>query len=175
MNVSELRKQTSLQQSIVDLLNMQIGMEAHSCASYLAMSSWCEYNGLEGAGSYFRKQSNEEREHQLKIFDYLVDMGAYALSPDITNVENHFDDLKAIFDKALEMEISITASINKISAACHAENDFQTAKFLHWFLEEQMEEEKQARRCIELYELIGTANDGLFNIDHQIAKLAKGE
>ncbi len=172
MKVSELRKRTSLQDSIIDLLNNQIAMEAHSSSLYLAMSSWCHANGLEGAGNHFRKQSGEEREHQLKIFDYLIDMGVQALSPEVKNVENNFDDLKDILDQALNAEINITESFNRMTEACHKAKDFQTAKFIHWFLEEQMEEEKQARRCLELYELIGTEGDGLFKIDHQIGKLS---
>jgi ferritin len=175
MKVSELRKRTSLQDSIIDLLNNQIAMEAHSSAMYLAMSSWCHANGLEGIGKYFRKQSGEEREHQMKIFDYLVDMGVQAISPEVKNVKNNFDDLKDILNQALDAEIQITESFNRMTEACHKAKDFQTAKFIHWFLEEQMEEEKQARRCLELYELIGTSNDGLFKIDHQIAKLSEGE
>lgn len=175
MKVSELRKRTSLQDSIIDLLNAQIAMEAHSCAMYLAMSSWCHVNGLEGAGNYFYKQSGEEREHQLRIFNYLIDMGVQAISPQVTNVENNFDDLKDILNQALVAEINITESFNRMTEACHKAKDFQTAKFIDWFLEEQMEEEKQARRCLELYELIGTEGDGLFKIDHQIYKLSHQE
>ena len=68
MNTSVLRLKTSLQDSVLDLLNEQIAMEAHSEASYLSMSAWCYAQGLVGCGEFFKKQSGEEREHMMKLF-----------------------------------------------------------------------------------------------------------
>lgn len=166
-----LRLKSSLQESILDLLNNQIKMEAHSSAAYLAMSAWCHEQGLIECGDYFKQQSNEEREHMLKIYDYIIDMGGKAISADVSNIKHDFSDLKELLDTALEMEISITDSFNKMSATCIKNSDFQTLRFFDWFLDEQKEEEDNARRAIEIYELIGTELDGLFKIDHQIAKL----
>lgn len=166
-----LRLKTSLQESVQDMLNKQMEMESHSSAQYLAMSAWCHEQGLIETGEYFKKQSEEERTHMLKLYDYLIDMGGRALSPEVKNIQNDFTDLKAILEQYLEMEISITESFNKMTDACMKAKDFQTVKFFEWFLTEQMEEEDQARRTLEIYELIGTELDGLFKIDHQIGKL----
>lgn len=167
-----LRMKTSLQESVQDMLNKQIEMEAHSSAVYLGMSSWCHEQGLIKTGAYFKKQSNEEREHMLRIYDYMIDMGARAISPTVVDVQNDFSDLKSLLELYLEMEIKITESFNKMTGACIKSNDFQTVKFFDWFLNEQIEEEDNARRTLEIYELIGTELDGLFKIDHQIGELA---
>jgi ferritin len=150
-----------------------MAMVAHSSAAYLAMSAWCHDQGLIETGEYFKIQSNEEREHQLKIYDFLIETGARAISPEVKNVKNDFENLKEILELALNMEISITESFNKITDTCFKNKDYQTIKFLEWFLAEQIEEEDNARRAIEIYELIGTELDGLFKIDHQIGKLLK--
>jgi ferritin len=171
MNTSIIRLKTSLQDSVMDLLNKQIGMEAHSSSSYLSMAAWCYTQGLNGCGDYFKKQSGEERQHMLRIFDFIIDAGGHPLTADVTNVEQTFEGLRDVLVKALEQEISITHSFNQISDHCHKVKDYQTAKFLHWFLDEQLEEEQQARRCIELYDLIGTEDGGLFRIDKEIIKL----
>jgi ferritin len=168
MKTSVIRLKTSLQDSVLDLLNKQMGMEAHSCASYLSMSAWCYAQGLVGCGAYFKKQSGEEREHLLRLFDYVCDMGGMAVSPEVKGIEANFEGLRDIFMKALEMEIAITESFNHITEHCHKNKDFQTAKFVQWYLNEQMEEEQQARRCLEIYDLIGS---DLFRIDKEIAKL----
>lgn len=167
-----LRMKTSLQESVQNMLNEQMTMEAHSSAVYLGMSSWCHEQGLIKTGEYFKKQSAEEREHMLRIFDYMIDMGGRAISPTVTDVQNDFTDLKSLLELYLEMEIKITESFNKMTGACIKVNDFQTVKFFEWFLNEQIEEEDNARRTLEIYELIGTELDGLFKIDHQIGELA---
>jgi ferritin len=171
MNTSVIRLKSSLQESVLELLNKQIGMEAHSSASYLSMAAWCYNQGLNGSGDFFKKQSGEERHHMLKIFDFIVDAGGQPVSPAVNNIERNFEGLRDVLVKALEQEISITQSFNQITDHCHKIKDYQTAKFLQWFLDEQLEEEQQARRCIELYDLIGTEDGGLFRIDKEIIRL----
>lgn len=166
-----LRLKTSLQESLQDLLNEQIAMEAHSSAAYLAMSAWCNVQGLQGAAKFYRKQSGEERDHMMKIFDYMNDLGAHPQSPEIKNITLHFNNLHDMLMMALEMEIKITENFNRITDQCHKAKDYQTARFLQWFLDEQVEEEKTARRAIELYELIGIEGVGLFRIDRELEKL----
>ena len=175
MNTSVIRLKTSLQDSVIDMLNEQIAMEAHSSATYLSMAAWCYAQGLNGAGDFFKKQSAEEREHMLKIFEFLVDAGGLPVSPDVSKIEKSFEGLRDILVKSLEQEISITQSFNRISDHCHKVKDYQTARFLHWFLDEQLEEEAQARRCIEIYDLIGTEDGGLYRIDKEIGKLKSEE
>lgn len=171
MNTSLIRLKTSLQDSVLELLNEQIAMEAHSSSTYLSMAGWCYAQGLNGSGDYFKKQSGEEREHMLKLFDFITDAGGLSVSPDVTKIERSFEGLRDILVKALEQEISITHSFNRISDHCHKVKDYQTARFLHWYLDEQLEEEQQARRCIEIYDLIGTEDGGLYRIDKEIIKL----
>ena len=168
---SIIRLKTSLQESIAELLNRQISMEAHSSSAYLAMASWCYTQGLNGSGDYFKKQSSEERHHMLRIFDYMIEAGAQPEVAEVTKIEKHFEGLRDVLVRALEQEISITHSFNNIVDQCHKNKDFVTIKFLQWFLEEQLEEEAQARRCIELFDLIGTEDGGLFRIDKEIIRL----
>ena len=146
-------------------------MEAHSSGSYLAMAAWCYTQGLNGSGDFFKKQSGEERGHMLRIFDYLIEAGAQPISPEVTNIEGNFEGLRDVLQKALEQEIAITQSFNNIADHCYKNKDYVTLKFLQWFLEEQLEEEAQARRCLELYDLIGPKDGGLFRIDKEIIRL----
>jgi ferritin len=175
MNTSVLRLKTSLQDSVLDMLNEQIGIEAHSSALYLSMSAWCYAQGLVGCGEFFKRQSNEEREHMLKLFNFIADAGALAVSPEVSRIERNFEGLRDLLVKALESEIAITQNFNRISDHCYKAKDFQTARFLHWYLDEQLEEEQQARRCLEIYDLIGTEDGGLYRIDKEIIKLKTEE
>jgi ferritin len=175
MNTSVIRLKTSLQDSVIDMLNEQIAMEAHSSASYLSMAAWCYAQGLNGSGEFFKQQSAEEREHMLKLFHYVADAGGLPESPEVTKIERQFEGLRDTFVKALEMEIAITQNFNRMTEQCHKNKDYQTARFLQWYLDEQHEEEQQARRCIEIFDLIGTENGGLYRIDKEIRKLKTAE
>lgn len=171
---SILRQKTSLQESVLEMLNQQMAVEAHSSALYLSMSAWCYAQGLRGTGEFFRKQAEEEREHMMKIFHYISHAGALAVSPEVRNIESNFSDLRAVLVMALEQEIQITENFNKMSEHCQKVRDYQTARFLQWYLDEQHEEESQARRCIEIFDQINH-KDALFDIDREIHDLKKGE
>jgi ferritin len=166
-----MRIKSLLSTEIESLLNQQVKKEAHSSAIYLSMASWCDRNGFDGSADFFFKQSDEERHHQLKLFKYILDMGGTALSPEISSVKNEYGSFREVFEDALEQEIAITQSFKNIAARCHKEQDFVTLEFLNWFLKEQREEEYVARRALELFEVIGEAGTGLWDIDKNIGNI----
>ncbi|WMJ75105.1 ferritin [Cytophagaceae bacterium ABcell3] len=166
-----LRLRTSLTEEIENLLNEQVKREAVSSSAYLAMASWCDQKGYDYSADHFYKQSGEEREHMLKLFKYINDVGGKAISPDLPAVQQDFESLKSVFETALEHEISITQSINMIVDRCYKAKDFTTVNFLQWFLNEQIEEEYIARRALELFDVIGEEGVGTFMIDKQVKNL----
>jgi len=169
---SILRQKTSLQESVLEMLNQQMAVEAHSSALYLSISAWCYAQSLRGCGEFFRKQADEEREHMMKIFHYITHAGALAISPEVSNIERNFTDLRSALVMALDQEIQITENFNKITEHCQKARDYQTARFVQWYLDEQYEEERQARRCIEIFDQMN-AKDAIFDIDREIHDLKK--
>lgn len=166
-----LRLKTSLTEEVEGLLNEQIKMEAKSSAVYLAMASWCDRHGFDNSATFFYKQAEEEREHMMKIFKYINDLGGAAISPEINNIPSEFDSFRSVFEEALQQEIAVTQSLNRIAARCQKALDFTTFNFMAWFLNEQVEEEYIARRCLELFEVIGEEGVGQYMIDEQIVKV----
>jgi len=150
-----LRRQRVLKDEIVDIINRQIKMEAHSSAAYLAMAAWCDVRGYDNSANFFFKQSDEERGHQLKLFKYLCDMEAEAISPTVGETQHEFGTLKDVFVKALDHEIAVSDSIHEIVGECRKYNDIATEEFIKWFVMEQIEEEYVARRAVELFEVLG--------------------
>jgi ferritin len=150
-----LRRHQILKEEIIDILNKQVKMEAHSSAQYLAMASWCDLEGYDNSAEFFYKQSEQEREHQMKLFKYLVDMECQAISPSIGESLHEFTSLRSVFEKALEMEMSVTDSIHNIVGVCRKVNDIATEEFMRWFVMEQIEEEYVARRILELFDVLG--------------------
>jgi ferritin len=164
-----IRLRTSMKEAIEQLLNQQIQMEFTSSSKYLAMAGWCDRNGFDYSAGFFYKQSEEEREHGMKLFHYLCDQGGTAFSPAIPAVDQEFDSLRSVFETALDQEIAVTNSINRLMGACHRENDYATAELLKWYVKEQMEEEYIARRCLDLFNQIPA--DQLYYLDKKVSSV----
>jgi ferritin len=163
-----IRVRSLISADVEMLLNQQVKKEAYSSAVYLSMASWCNRNGFDYSAEYFFKQAEEERQHQLKFYKYILDMGGNAISPEITGIKQEFNSFREVFEEALDQEISVTQSIKNIYARCLKEQDFVTNEFLNWFLKEQREEEYKARRAIELFEVIGEEGTGRWQIDKHV-------
>ena len=166
-----LRQRTSLKEEIEILLNNQVKMEAEASSKYLAMASWCDRNGFRNSAKYFMKQSEEEREHMVKIFNYLMFVGGTAVSPEVPAVKQEFATFRNVFETALQSEIAVTQSINRIVSASRREEDYATENFLQWFVKEQTEEEDNARHALELFDIIGEEATGQYLIDKAIGKI----
>lgn len=171
-----IRLRTSLKEEIEIVLNAQCKMEAEASQKYLAMASWLDRNGFEKAGEYLYAQAEEERTHFLKIFKYINEVGGTAITPTLEEVAQEYISIKQVFEMALQGEIAVTNSINRIIAKCREVNDYATESFMMWFVKEQREEEKNARRALELFELIEVESaTGKFVLDKEIAKIGSVE
>jgi ferritin len=170
-----LRARTSLKEEIEILLNNQVKMEAEASSKYLAMASWCDRNGYKNSAKYFIKQAGEEREHMMKIFNYVMTIGGTAISPEVPAVKQEFASFRSIFESALQSEISVTQSINRIVTQSRREEDYATENFIQWFVNEQVEEEDNARRALELFDVIGEEGIGRYQIDKAVAKIGSDD
>lgn len=163
-----VRQKTSLNEDIEKILNDQIRQEAKASALYLAMASWCDQHGFAFSADFFYKQSAEEREHMIKIFKYVNDVGGRAISPDVTDIPGNFNSLRSVFEQGIEQEIANTQAFHRIIDQCYKVKDYTTVNFLQWFLQEQVEEEYIFRRALELFDVIGEDGVGLYMIDKKI-------
>ena len=98
-------------------LNDQVTLEASASNNYLAMASWCEVTGYQGAANYFYAQSDEERTHLLKVVHYLNALGAVATIPAIKSPASSYKSLEGLIKTALKNEQTVTAAIHKIGRA----------------------------------------------------------
>lgn len=167
-----LRQKLGINVEVMDLLNKQIADEAFASATYLAMASWCDQNGLKGSAGFFYRQAEEERGHQMKIFHFVNDNGGTAYSPQVKVAEHEYNSIQEIFELALENELAVTDSIHKIVKKCRKVEDFRTENFLQWFVSEQMEEEKTMRDILDICDLLADSPSATKLIDERIQLLA---
>ena len=98
-------------------------------------------------------------------------MGGAAVSPSIPEIPSEYSSLREVFESALDQEIKVSNSINKIVSACRKSGDFATESFMQWFVTEQTEEEYIARRAVELFDLFGSDPLSIMMIDERIPKI----
>jgi len=150
-------------------LNDQVTLEASASNSYLAMASWCEVIGYQGAADYFYAQSDEERTHMLKIVHYLNDMGAIASIPATKAPLSSYKSLEGLIKTALKNEQTVTKAIHKMVEITQKEKDHSTYAFLEWFVNEQVQEETKFETILQKFDLLGRDKLALHEIDKILA------
>lgn len=163
-----------MKESIQAALNEQLKLELTASHAYLAMSAYAEDQNLDGCASWMRMQSEEERLHALKIFDFIHDRDGKAHLHALPEPANQFASIADMFEQALAHERKVTASINRIYALAVQESDYPTQVLFQWFINEQVEEEKQLTSIINRLKLVGADGLGLYLIDQSLAG-RKGE
>ena len=164
-----------ISKNIEALLNKQIQQEGYASYFYLGMASWCDFHGLEGCAKFLYSQSEEERDHMLKLFNYIVEAGGQALAPEIKKIPKDFKNVVNVFKLALKQEQSNTKSINNLADMCLKEKDYSTFNFLQWYVAEQHEEEMLFKMILDKIAIIGTDGQGVYLIDNEIAKIAENK
>jgi ferritin len=150
---------------IIQLLHEQIAMEANASNYYLSVASWCKVSGYEGAACFFRNQSAEEREHMLKIIQYLNELKIHVVIPQTEQPSQKMESLEQVCKTALQNEQNVTKSIDKIIDTAQKEKDHRTDNFLEWFVKEQIEEEDLFNTIVQKFDIIGRDKLALYEID----------
>jgi ferritin len=149
-------------------LNEQIGLEAYASHLYLAMAAWFDLQGLNGCAKFMYRQSDEERMHKMRIFDYLLEMDAQAIVPEVAKPPATFKSVQEVFKSAYAHEQKVTKSINTLVDLSIKETDHATHNFLQWYVNEQREEESLMRTILDRIKLIGDGPQSLYFIDKEM-------
>ncbi|MBT1247634.1 MULTISPECIES: ferritin [unclassified Thermosipho (in: thermotogales)] len=159
-----------LNEKMIQALNNQVNEEFYSAYLYLSMAAYFENIGLKGFANWMRIQAMEERDHAMKIFDYLARQGAKIKLVTINEPPQDFGGIKEIFEEVLKHEQHITSKINELVDLAESLKDRATFNFLQWFVDEQVEEEENANDILSQLELIGDNKNALFMLDKELAQ-----
>jgi ferritin len=159
----------AVSQKMHNKLNDQIQKEFFSEYFYLSMSAYFESIDLPGFANYFRVQAQEERDHALKIFDYVTDTEGRVYLQKLDQPQHDFGSPMEILQMSLEHERFITKSIHEIFSAAMEDKDYSTVTFLNWFVTEQVEEEANATKLIGKLKLVENDGRGLMLLDNELA------
>jgi ferritin len=157
-----------ISKSLQDALNEQINFELSSAYLYLSMSAHFEAQNLSGCANWMRVQYQEETGHAMKFYKYVFDRSGVVTLKAIPQPATKFKTPLEIFQQVLGHEQKVTASINKLFEMAVKEKDYAAQSFLLWFVNEQVEEEKNATDIINMLEMIGDSPVSLIMADRQL-------
>ncbi len=160
-----------LSPKIQEALNKQIGNEGYASSFYLALAYWCDDKALEGCKKFFLRQSDEERMHMLKIYEYMSESGVHPVTSAIPQPPVVYSSIQEAFKKVFEQERFVTQSIHNLLTLAQEENDYNTQQFLQWYVDEQREEEAVIRTILDRIKIIGEGGQSLYYIDKEVDKI----
>jgi len=159
---------------MTDRLNEQINREIYSAYLYLAMSARMTEAGFKGVGNWLMIQYHEEMFHAMKFFNYLQDQGAAVQLKQIAAPDFKETAVQDLFQHVLEHEKAVTKSIHEIMALAIEERDYATQVLDQWYVDEQVEEEKNASEILLSIDLVGGTPQGLFLLNAELGKRKLG-
>ncbi len=159
-----------LSKKLEGALNAQIKEELYSSYIYLSMAAYCESINLPGFAHWMRAQSQEELEHALKFFGYVSERGGRVELEAIEKPPFDFGGPLDVFEKTLEHEQFISSRIADLYALAIEEKDYASFSLLQWFIDEQVEEEKNAGEILATLKVIGDKAHALIMLDRQLAQ-----
>ena len=157
-----------LNKKLESAINDQIQRELASAYLYLSMATYFDANTLPGFANWMRMQFHEEQFHALKFYDFVFDRGGVVKLQPIEGPQTEFESVVDIFAQTLAHEQFVTSHINNLYALAVEEKDYPCQSLLHWFIDEQVEEEKNAGDILDMLKMIKDNTHGLLMMDREL-------
>ena len=159
-----------MDKKLLDEMNVQINKELFSGYLYLAMAAHFENANLPGFAHWMKVQAGEELEHAMKFFEFLAEVGEKAVLDAIEKPDSNFGSPLKVAQQVLEHEQFVTSRIHMLYKLATESNEYPTQMFLQWFVNEQVEEEKNATAIVETLKLGGETGNSLIMLDRALAQ-----
>lgn len=153
-----------------DAMNDQINKELFSSYLYLSMAAYFEDRNLPGFAHWMRIQEAEEREHAMKLYDFLLERGGKVTLKAIDAPKTEWVSTLEVAEEVAAHEAKVTASIHSLYETALKEKDYSAQVMLQWFISEQVEEEKNAAEIVANLKLIEERGTAVLMLDHRLSK-----
>jgi ferritin len=157
-----------------DAMNEQINKELFSSYLYLSMAAYFEAKNLSGFGNWMRVQADEEREHAMKFYNFILETGGKVELKAIDAPKTEWNSNLEVVEEVAAHEAKVTASIYALYELALKEKDYPAQMMLQWFITEQVEEEKNAAEIVANLKMIEERGTAVLMLDKQLGK-RKGE
>lgn len=157
-----------MDKKLLEEFNKQITREFYSSYLYLGMVTYFEEIGLSGLSTWMRMQTQEELMHAMKMFDYVCERGCTVSLDTIDKPDTKYDSVQHVFAETLKHEQQVTSWINNLYAVARNVNDNAALGFLQWFINEQVEEEKNVSDILAKLKYVENRPAGILFLDKEL-------
>ena len=167
MNTNRLSK------TITAALNTQMTKEAHASQIYLSYAAWAGRQGFGGIANFLFKHAHEERNHMMKILEYILNRGAEVEVTAVPAPPENPVSLNNCFEKIFGNEVDNTEAVYRLAKMSQVEEDWATWNFMQWFVKEQVEEETLAMNLLDKMKIAGgekMSSNALYSFDRDMEK-----
>jgi ferritin len=154
---------------VEEALNQQIHAEFFSFYLYLSVSAYFTTEHLDGFAHWMRIQAQEEFGHAMKLFDYLNERGGGVKLAALDAPQVKWKSASDAVGAVLNHERHIGERINNLVDLANTEKDHATTVVLHWYVNEQVEEESTADTLYHQVKMLEDSPHGLLMLDRELA------
>ena len=152
-------------------LNEQVGHEFGASLQYVAIAAYFDSDNLPELAAHFYRQADEERDHAMRLVNYVVDAGGKVTIPAVPAPKSGFASAEEAVKLSVDWELTVTKQINALVDLAIKETDHTTQNFLQWFVTEQLEEVSSMERLLSM---IRRAGANLLFVEDYLARQGGG-
>ena len=132
------------------LLLAQVANELSAHQTYMGISLYFTRESLNGWAKFFHEQAVEEAGHASKIINFLIDNDVSFALPQIRGAATTYTTAREAVEVAHASERRVSQQFEGLADAARGAKDNRTLQFLHWFIAEQVEEERTMAALLDL-------------------------
>lgn len=156
-------------------INQQILNEQSNAHAYQAVSLYFGRLNLHGLEAFMAQQVEDERMHAEKFIRHVADRSGQVELAGIPAPKVDFASPLEAVKYVQDLEHTTTALIYRLYELARNEGDFALETVLHWFIDEQVEEEKWSGELVALMQQFHAHPGQVFMLDHQWGKRVKAK
>ena len=157
-----------LNADVAAAINAQVNNELAASHVYRAMAAHFDSQELPGFAAWFMAHSAEEVAHAMRLYDYLIKRDARVEFTGIAQPPLDHDSPEAAIAAALDMETEVTGQIHRLFETAQTNKEYGAQPLMHWFLEEQVNEEDLFRRLLDQVRAAGDSRWHLLVLDREL-------
>jgi len=159
-----------LPKKMEEAINKQINAELYSAYLYLSMAAYFESTNLSGFAKWMEVQAQEEKQHAMKLYHYVIERGGRVILDAIQKPQSEWKSPLDVFEAVYAHEKHVTELIYNLMDMAKSEKDYATEVMLHWFIKEQVEEEANASSILERIKMVKDSVNGILQYDKMLGK-----
>jgi ferritin heavy chain len=151
-------------------INNQINMELFASYTYLAMAYHFNRHdvALKGFYHFFKKSSDDEREHAMKLLEYMNKRGGKVILRDIVAPGTQWNTAEEAVAAALQLEKDVNRSLLNLHGIASAQGDANMCDFIeNEYLQEQVDSIKEIGDLLTNCRRVGEGL-GIFILDKEL-------